>query len=272
MSTNDDLSSAFGRPARNLSTLLTPNPRRGRREDADTAESAPPDHEDSASGESTSPEADEPTAPAPRSQPAPAAEDAPNAHGYDIGAGADPTPTTTARGDAAPVEAPSPTGTPSATPPAARGSGRGRRQNPRSKPSGSRNGPSTLDPDTSYQIGVYVHPYARTAAITRRKTDKVTNAEIVFDAIDAVQHRLEVLVRERRHQARPESSLFPGRVRRGRLAGGGAATLEGDARRVLWQFRANGAELEVIDRLVERSGAESRSELVAVALETTLLS
>ena len=130
---------------------------------------------------------------------------------------------------------------------------------------------SDLDPTTSYQVPVYVHPGVRNAATDRRKTDKLTNAEIAFDALDEVQHRLTALIRDRRLQARPDSSLFPGRVRRGRLAGGGAAAAVGDARRVLWGFRATGAELEIIDRLVADTGAESRSELVAVALEETLL-
>lgn len=268
MSTDDDLSTAFGRPARNLSTLMAPNPRRARREQADTQagdtrgrdahpELPPEDTRDSEG----SPDAAT-TGPAALSGHPPAAATAPG------GSGA----TSADSPQAAPPDPPPGWPGEPATPAQRGAASRTRRQTgARSKTASTRGGPISLDPDTSYQVGVYVHPHARSAAIGRRKTEKITNAEIVFDAIDAVQHRLEGLIRERRVKARPESSLFPGRVRRGRKAGGGVTTLEGDARRVLWQFRASGAELEVIDRLMERSGAESRSELVAVALETTLL-
>ena len=100
---------------------------------------------------------------------------------------------------------------------------------------------------------------------------KLTNAEIAFDALDEVQHRLTGLVRDRRLRARPDTSLFPGRVRRGRLPGGRATGNATETRMVLYQFRATEAELEIIDRLVVESGAESRSELVAAAMEESLL-
>lgn len=146
-----------------------------------------------------------------------------------------------------------------------------RRRSGRPQGDDARRGLAELEPDTSYQVPVYLHPAAKAAATARRKEHQLTNAEIAFDSIDAVQHRLDRLIADRRHRARPDNSLFPGRTRRGRLNGGGAANAAGDARRVLWGFRATGDEVAVIDRLVTRSGAESRSELVAVALEEVLL-
>ena len=130
---------------------------------------------------------------------------------------------------------------------------------------------SSAEENLSHQTAVYVHPRVKTIATAQRREQKVSNAEIAFDAIDAVQHRLAKLIRTRRLQNRPESSLFPGRLRRGPISGGGAAAAAGETRRVLWGFRATDQELAVIDRLVELTGAESRSELVATALEEVLL-
>lgn len=270
MSSDSDLTSAFGRPARDLSGMLSPNPRRTRRAEAeeppkesaeghaspvpDRAAPGPPRRDLSDQGEADSsrerhltaaPEAAEADrVPADPAAPAPAA--------YGTGGASGGTGTATR-------ERPAPTRSRRAAT-----GGRARGQARSANPAG-------LDPSTSYQVPVYVHPGVRVAATTKRKTEKLTNAEIAFNAIDEVQHRLAGLVRDRRLQARPDSSLFPDRVRRGRLGGGGAASTDGDARRVLWGFRATGAELEIIDRLADDCGAESRSELVAVALEETLL-
>lgn len=129
--------------------------------------------------------------------------------------------------------------------------------------------PADAPAAASYQISVYVLPQVLTTAAGRRDEEGLTNAEIAFDAIDENQHRLAGLVRERRTQPRPQSSLFPARTRRGRP--GPSTVSTGEGRRVLWAFRATTAELQVIDRLVTSTGAESRSELVSVALEASLL-
>ena len=270
MSTGSDLTAAFGRPARDLSQMLSRNPRRARREEND-------DEASPTSG--------------PRRRCARPGDRRPRRRGgtrrgrrhrargraaSSGGTGGDHQTASTAP-RAGEVAAPNPTRRPTRDTAASAGerstTTRSRRApaNNRGRGAPRSTTSSDLDPTTSYQVPVYVHPGVRNAATDRRKTDKLTNAEIAFDALDEVQHRLTALIRDRRLQARPDSSLFPGRVRRGRLAGGGAAAAVGDARRVLWGFRATGAELEIIDRLVADTGAESRSELVAVALEETLL-
>ena len=251
MSGPDNLADSFGPPARSLSTMLPPRRRRSAREpNRPEAVPAPPERDDEDREQTPGAEEARPSAPRalPTEDPTPPSRDddpetAPRAP---RAAEADPTP--------------APAGRPSTTT---------RRTTPRT---GSKTAaPITVDDQTSYQVVVYVHPSAKSAATTQRREQKVSNAEIAFDAIDAVQHRLDGLIKTRRLQRRPDSSLFPGRVRRGRVSGGGAAATAGDARRVLWGFRATGQELAVIDRLVERTGAESRSELVATALEEVLL-
>jgi hypothetical protein len=115
----------------------------------------------------------------------------------------------------------------------------------------------------SYQTSIYVLPELRDAvAAHRRGGDPRTNAEFAFDAIDAVQDQLSELLRTRRAQPRADSSLFPPRIRANRQASN-----EARRGRVLWTMRATGEELDVINKLVDRVGADSRSELVAVALE-----
>ena len=269
MSTGSDLTAAFGRPARDLSQRLSRNPRRARREENDEAPTSDPPvnaHDPVTDDPADANEAGEP-------------DDAASGGERHLAAAPEATHQTasaaprTGQVAAPPNPAPRPTRDTGASAGERATASRGRRAPAHNRGRGAPRSTtsSDLDPTTSYQVPVYVHPGVRNAATDRRKTEKLTNAEIAFDALDEVQHRLTALIRDRRLQARPDSSLFPGRVRRGRLAGGGAAAAVGDARRVLWGFRATGAELEIIDRLVADTGAESRSELVAVALEETLL-
>lgn len=125
------------------------------------------------------------------------------------------------------------------------------------------------EPGVSYQVSVYVLPAARSRARARREAEGLTNAEIAFAAIDSLQHRLAGLVAQRRTTPPAEGSLFPPRVSRRRRPGGDPGATEG--RRVLWALQATTEELRVLDRLVKSSGAESRSELISVALEAALL-
>ena len=270
MSTGSDLTAAFGRPARDLSQMLTRNPRRARREEND-------DEASPTSGpvvDRHDPVTDDPVD---AEEPGEVDDSAPGGERHLAAAPEATHQTASTAPRTGEVAAPNPTRRPTRGTGASAGerptTSRSRRTpaNNRGREASRSTTSSDLDPTTSYQVPVYVHPGVRNAATDRRKTDKLTNAEIAFDALDEVQHRLTALIRDRRLQARPDSSLFPGRIRRGRLAGGGAAAAVGDARRVLWGFRATGAELEIIDRLVTDTGAESRSELVAVALEETLL-
>lgn len=116
--------------------------------------------------------------------------------------------------------------------------------------------------DVTFQVSVYVLPaVSRAIEEARRRTGR-TNAEIAYDAIDAVRDRLPELVAARRGGDRPAGSLFPGRRSRTPRA---AAAAEG--RRRLWSLQATAAELAVIDGLVETTGARSRSELISCAVE-----
>lgn len=278
MSSDTDLSSAFGRPARDLSSRLSRNPRRSRRED--TEEAADRDAGSATDRQVSAPVGDGPGSIAEATEPA-SSDEARQRHlsaapavasaAVEPAVAPDPQPSNGAAAGA-PSGGAEAAG-PAVSAPEQRTPSRSRRgaSSGRSRSPGRNSGSAELDPSTSYQVPVYVHPRVREAATTLRKSEKLTNAEIAFNAIDEVQHRLGGLIRDRRLQARPDSSLFPGRVRRGRLGGGGAASTAGEARRVLWGFRATGAELEIIDRLAADNGAESRSELVAVALEETLL-
>lgn len=118
----------------------------------------------------------------------------------------------------------------------------------------------------SFQVPAYVLPSVKNAAQQRRVRDRLTNAEIAFAAIDASFAQLHQLIRARRTVDRGPTSLFPPRTRR---AMGSSA--QPDTRRVPWVLQATAEEMSVLDGLVTELGAESRSELIAIALEAHLL-
>ncbi|WP_028934595.1 ribbon-helix-helix protein, CopG family [Pseudonocardia spinosispora] len=141
------------------------------------------------------------------------------------------------------------------TPPPSRGAGAGRRLRP---------APAAIAQSQSYQVTVYVLPEAKLAARQRRDRDGVTNAEVAFDAIDATFTDLQELLRAQRTTERAENSLFPPRRTPRRKA-------KVQSRRVLWSIQATADELAVLDELMAEMGAESRSELIAAAIEAHLL-
>jgi hypothetical protein len=123
--------------------------------------------------------------------------------------------------------------------------------------------------EDSFQISVYLLPEAKTVAGQIRATEGKTNAEIAFDAIDAVHSDLPGLLEQRRVSPRPENSLFPARRRkRNRRVPAGQG---GAGRRVLWALQVTDEEAKILDGLVQTVGAESRSELISVAMEADLL-
>jgi hypothetical protein len=126
--------------------------------------------------------------------------------------------------------------------------------------------PAEFDQTQSFQIPVYVLPAAKTAAQQRRARDRVTNAEVAFSAIDTMFPELQQLLQSRRTVQRKNGSLFPSR--RHRIRGSSA---EPQSRRVAWVLQATAEELGVLDSLVVELGAESRSELIAAAIEAHLL-
>lgn len=128
-----------------------------------------------------------------------------------------------------------------------------------------RTSPALARQSQTFQVPVYVLPEVKVIAEQRRKQDRrITNAQIAFDAIDATMEDLYQLLRARRMVERPQDSLFPARrAPRNRVAL--------NERRVLWAIQATADELEVIDNLAAELGAESRSDLVATAVEADLL-
>jgi hypothetical protein len=126
--------------------------------------------------------------------------------------------------------------------------------------------PAEFDQTQSFQIPVYVLPAVKAAAQQRRARDRVTNAEVAFSAIDTMFPELQQLLQARRTVQRKDGSLFPSRRRRTR-----GSSAEPQSRRVAWVLQATAEELGVLDSLVVELGAESRSELIAAAVEAHLL-
>lgn len=120
--------------------------------------------------------------------------------------------------------------------------------------------------EATYQVSVYVLPEAVRAAETMRRRTRRTNAEIAYAALDAVRDRLGELVAARQTGQAETGSMFP--ARRSRNPRAVAAQ---DGRRQLWSMQATEGELAVIDDLVERHGARSRSELISCAVEAHLI-
>ncbi|MFC7331383.1 hypothetical protein [Marinactinospora rubrisoli] len=116
--------------------------------------------------------------------------------------------------------------------------------------------------DDAFSVGIYLLPEtARAITQMRRKKGKL-NVDIALDAIDHVHRRGQLeklLVQRRSGPRRPKDSLFPARRRHPRATRGQT--------RKLWSFQATQREIAVLDELVEKFGASSRSELVSVALE-----
>ncbi|MGH3809100.1 MAG: hypothetical protein ACRDRU_21250 [Pseudonocardiaceae bacterium] len=129
-----------------------------------------------------------------------------------------------------------------------------------------RSTPEELSRSQSFQVAVYVLPEVKSAARRLRARDNSTNADVAFDAIDATFPELQRLLGERHTRARSEDSLFPSRRQRVRRQ-----TLKTEGRRVLWAIQATAEELDILDGLVTELGAESRSELIAAAVEAHLL-
>ncbi|MFF0870164.1 hypothetical protein ACFYUV_51035 [Nonomuraea sp. NPDC003560] len=119
-------------------------------------------------------------------------------------------------------------------------------------------------PDT-FLVGVYLLPAVIQAA--SRRSRRVDNYQLAVEAIDALRAELPDLV-ARRHAgpAQREDSLFP--PRQGASTTAAAAR---DGRRRLWSFQATEADTNVIDDMVDATGARSRSELISCAPEAHLL-
>lgn len=113
------------------------------------------------------------------------------------------------------------------------------------------------------QISVYVLPAVVTAV--RRVRRGRTNAQIAFEAITAVRDQLPTLVaRHRTSASRPTGGVGP-------FAPQPSDKSSTGPRRVLWTFKATGRNQRILDQIVREVGAESRSQLVAAALEAHLL-
>jgi hypothetical protein len=103
----------------------------------------------------------------------------------------------------------------------------------------------------------------------RLRTERgILNAEIVFDAIDATRGRLGQLVRAMQYEPRSDDSLFPARSTRRRAR---TRRQVGRPSRTLWTLQVTPAEHEVLDDLMQATGANGISQLISAAVEAYLL-
>ncbi|MDQ1650810.1 MAG: hypothetical protein QOI35_10 [Cryptosporangiaceae bacterium] len=116
--------------------------------------------------------------------------------------------------------------------------------------------------ESTSQVSVYLLPTAIQAVRKVRARTRQTNAEIAWEAVDTTYGQLRTLISAQHTAAVRPDSLFPARRTTGRAVN--------EARRTLWAVRATPTELAVVDRLVEETGATSRSELIATAVEAHL--
>lgn len=119
--------------------------------------------------------------------------------------------------------------------------------------------------ETKVQLSAYVLPHVP-EAIEESKGER-TNALVVFDAIEALQDRLPMLL-ESRHQPLTADPAGSGGLFR-RSASDVRRTVRQHRRP--WTFKVDPGNRAVLDELASRYGANSRSELVSVALEATYL-
>jgi hypothetical protein len=122
--------------------------------------------------------------------------------------------------------------------------------------------------DDTTQVSVYLLPAAKMAAKRLRAEQGVLNAEIVFDAIDAMRGRLEQLVRAMQYEPRGDDSLFPARSTRRRAR---TRRQSGQPSRTLWTLQVTPAEHDILDDLVAATGANGISQLISAAVEAYLL-
>jgi hypothetical protein len=107
---------------------------------------------------------------------------------------------------------------------------------------------------TTRQVTVYVLPHVP-AAIRKGRAGR-SNADVVYDAVDAIRDRIGELLAARRDS--PSNGSLFARERRHRTGEG----------RVSWSFNASPANRSVLDQLANTHGT-TRSELVSIALEAT---
>ncbi len=110
--------------------------------------------------------------------------------------------------------------------------------------------------DGTKQISVYVLPHVPEAIRTAKRGR--TNAAVVYDAIEGCLAQLPGLLTARLSAPAP-----------GGLFARQATDSQAEDTRIPWTFKVTPANRAVLDSLVTRCGATSRSELVATALEHT---
>lgn len=116
--------------------------------------------------------------------------------------------------------------------------------------------------ETSTTVNVASYVRAEALAVVRRLRGRHSPGGVIaLQAISAMRHQLADLVAERHAggvRRSVDDSLFPHRS--GNAAGKSVS-------RRMWVIRLTPAELEVVDGLIEKFGATSRSELISVAVE-----
>lgn len=124
------------------------------------------------------------------------------------------------------------------------------------------------DDEITEKSSVYLLPEAIIKARTLKQEGN-SFAETATNALDAALDKglLEHLVRRRRQVERPANSRFPAR----RAVRKTTKRPSPGSSRTTWQPRFSMAELRVIDAMQTQVGAQSRSELISVAVEWFLL-
>jgi hypothetical protein len=119
---------------------------------------------------------------------------------------------------------------------------------------------------TPEQVSIYVKPEAKERARVMSRGEGIEYAQLAMDAIDHFlsENMLTFLVRTRLEVSRPNGSHFPPRRNLRSKSRPGV-------RRVLWPVQFRPAELDILNDLVQDTGAEHLSTLVSVAVEAYLL-
>ncbi|MEV4113296.1 hypothetical protein [Nonomuraea sp. NPDC049695] len=127
-------------------------------------------------------------------------------------------------------------------------------------------GASSSAYQTPEQVSIYVKPEAKERARVLSRDEGIEYAQLAMDAIDhfLTENMLTFLVRARLEVSRPNGSRFPPRRNLRSKSKPGI-------RRVLWPVQFRPAELDILNDLVQDTGAEHLSTLVSVAVEAYLL-
>lgn len=117
------------------------------------------------------------------------------------------------------------------------------------------------DGETVHRVSVYL---SQAAALAARRTELVRGA-LAIEAVEAAMERgvLPLLIKIRGGGVKKQGSRFPARTHSRRVT----KPARGVSTRTLWQPSFTAEEIRVLDEILDEVGAESRSQLISVAVE-----